>query len=85
MAKFQVTAPAGGYNGTVGNVQFHDGHAVIDNEKNPAELAYCRNAGYLIEDADGNPAEAAQDKAEAEKTDTKPAPRRAPAKKEADK
>lgn len=52
MATFKVTAPAGDYQGKVGNVQFTDGCAEIDDERNPMELDYCRNAGYLVEEVD---------------------------------
>lgn len=50
MAKFKVTAPSGDYDGMVGNVQFSDGCAVIDDERNASELEYCRTAGYLVEE-----------------------------------
>lgn len=49
MAKFKVTAPEPEYAGKVGKVQFHDGVATIDEDTHPAELAYCRQAGYLVE------------------------------------
>jgi hypothetical protein len=54
MATFKVTAPAGGYDGKVGNVEFRDGCVEIDDERNPMELDYCRNAGYLVEPLDGD-------------------------------
>ena len=50
--KFKVTAPAADYNGRTGNVQFSNGVAVIDDEANPMELAYCRGAGYSVEPAE---------------------------------
>lgn len=49
MAKFNVTTPAPGHTGAVGKVHFVDGAAVIDDETNPAELAYCRAQGYGVE------------------------------------
>jgi hypothetical protein len=49
MATFNVTAPNAEYDGMVGKVVFREGKAVIDEERNPGELAYCRNAGYLVE------------------------------------
>jgi hypothetical protein len=49
MAKFNVTAPEPAYGGTVGNIQFADGRAVIDEDTNPGELAYCRAQGYAVE------------------------------------
>ena len=75
--KYNVTAPEADYSGAVGNIQFAKGHAVIDDEQNPSELAYCRGAGYLVEEAD--------EPKPADKSETKSAPaRRAPAKKESD-
>lgn len=50
MATFNVTAPEAAYAGTVGKVQFHDGKATIDEGAHPAELAYCRSAGYGVEE-----------------------------------
>jgi hypothetical protein len=55
MATFNVTTPNQGYSGPVGAVQFHDGHAVIDGDRYPAELAYCRGAGYHVEEIDTAP------------------------------
>jgi len=54
MATYKVTAPAGPYQGKVGTVEFTDGCAEIDDERNPMELDYCRNAGYLVEPLDGD-------------------------------
>lgn len=62
MAKFIVSAPEAAYAGTVGNVQFRDGKAEIDDERNPAELAYCRSAGYRVDEADAVPDDAGQDR-----------------------
>lgn len=82
--KYKVTAPEAAYDGNVGNVQFTDGSAVIDEDTHPNELAYCRTAGYRVEEADGE--EPKQAEKPAEKTETKSAPaRRAPAKKEGEK
>jgi hypothetical protein len=78
--KYNVTAPEAGFSGAVGHIQFAKGTAVIDDEANPAELAYCRQAGYAVEDADGPKGE------QADMPETKSAPaRRAPVKKESDK
>lgn len=52
MGTFRVTSPAPGYAGLVGNVQFADGAAVIDEDANAAELAYVRAAGYGVEPLD---------------------------------
>lgn len=52
MTQYKVTAPSGDYDGNVGKVGFTGGVAVIDEARNPAELAYCRGAGYLVEPAD---------------------------------
>lgn len=57
MSVFKVTAPEAGYSGPVGKVQFRDGSAEIDDERNPAELNYCRNAGYLVEEVGAAPEE----------------------------
>jgi hypothetical protein len=77
MAIFKVTAPAAGYEGMVGNVRFVDGEASIDEDRNPAELAYCRGAGYRVEDAKQAPdnsgqAEASQDGGEGQDGGDKP-------------
>lgn len=50
MTQYQVTAPEADYSGPVGKVQFTNGTATIDDERNPAELAYCRGAGYVVEE-----------------------------------
>jgi hypothetical protein len=50
MTQYNVTAPEAGYDGTVGKVQFSDGSAVIDDAAHPGELAYCRGAGYRVEE-----------------------------------
>lgn len=68
MAKFNVTAPEPAYGGTVGSVQFTDGKAVIDEDTNPGELAYCRAQGYAVE--------AVEQPADAESTEEKKAPAR---------
>lgn len=57
MAIYIVSAPEAGHSGKVGNVEFHGGKAVIDDERNPAELAYCRSAGYLVEEDEHAPAD----------------------------
>jgi hypothetical protein len=49
MAKFNVRAPEPAYGGKVGEVQFADGLAVIDDEADPGVLAYCRAQGYAVE------------------------------------
>ena len=46
-----IKAPVAEFNGIVGGVQFANGEAETDN---PAVLAYCKAAGYTIED--GEPA-----------------------------
>lgn len=85
MAQFKVTAPEANYDGNVGNVQFTDGSAVIDEDTHPNELAYCKSAGYLVEEADSKSTPAAEDERPA-KAETKSTPsRRAPVKKESDK
>jgi hypothetical protein len=50
MAKFKVIAPVQDYVGSINAVQFTDGVAIIDEEIHPAVLAYCRNAGYHVEE-----------------------------------
>jgi hypothetical protein len=80
MTQFKVAAPEAGFSGAVGHIQFANGTAVIDDEANPAELAYCRSAGYAVEEADAPKGEPA------DMPETKSAPaRRAPVKKESDK
>ena len=66
MATFKIQAPNRAYTGTVGDVAFAKGDALVDDEKNPAELAYFRSAGYVVDevvpvepevcDDDNNPA-----------------------------
>jgi hypothetical protein len=72
MAKFNVSAPEADYAGTVGKVQFRGGKAVIDEDRNPAELAYCRNAGYLVEDDEHAPDETASGNGEGQGDGDKP-------------
>jgi hypothetical protein len=55
MGKFIVSAPEAGYEGKVGKVEFHGGKAVIDEDTHPGELAYCRSAGYLVEEDEHAP------------------------------
>lgn len=62
MTKFNVAAPEPAYSGAVGAVQFTGGKAVIDEDTNPGELAYCRAQGYGVE-----PAEEAEPEPEAPK------------------
>jgi hypothetical protein len=50
MGQFLVTTPVPGFTGDVGNVRFTDGVALIDDETDAAALAYCRSAGYTVED-----------------------------------
>jgi hypothetical protein len=47
--KFKVTAPVADFDGKTGDVNFSAGIAIIDDEANPMELAYCRTAGYSVE------------------------------------
>lgn len=61
MTTYIVSAPEAGYAGKVGDVSFSGGKAVIDDERNPAELAYCRNAGYLVEEDEHAPDSTGQD------------------------
>lgn len=49
MATHRVTTPAAGHTGLVGNVSFVNGVAEVDEALNPAELAYFRGAGYIVE------------------------------------
>lgn len=51
MTRFNVHAPEADYDGKVGDVKFADGKAVIDEDAHPAVLAYCRTAGYHVEEA----------------------------------
>lgn len=50
MTEYKVTAPAAGYSGPLGGVQFIDTVVVIDEATHPAELAYVRQAGYQVEE-----------------------------------
>jgi hypothetical protein len=50
MAQFLVSTPVPGFTGDVGKVRFTDGVALIDDETDAAALAYCRAAGYTVED-----------------------------------
>jgi hypothetical protein len=61
MSKFTVTAPEAGHEGKVGNVEFRDGKAVIDEDTHAAELAYCRSAGYTVEAVEGDGETPAED------------------------
>lgn len=45
---YKITAPAEGFNGMVGGVEFKDSVAETDNEQ---VVAYCRRAGYTVEPA----------------------------------
>lgn len=51
MAKFLITTPVPGYQGSVGGVHFANGRAEVDEDANPAEMAYFRDRGYGIQDA----------------------------------
>lgn len=48
-AKFQVTAPAGKITAKVVGVNFADGVAVVDAEKDRRALAYFKRSGYKVE------------------------------------
>lgn len=50
MAQHLVTTPVPGFTGDVGTVRFTDGVALIDDETDAAALAYCRSAGYTIDE-----------------------------------
>jgi hypothetical protein len=47
--KYKVTTPADKHTGQVGKVHFADGMATVDADEHAAELAYFRQAGYLVE------------------------------------
>lgn len=64
MAQFLVTTPVPGFTGDVGKVRFTDGVALIDDETDAAALAYCRAAGYTVEDPTGPEPEPEADPAE---------------------
>lgn len=53
MAKFLVKTPVPDYSGTLGDISFHNGRAVVDEDTHPAELAYCR-ARYTVEPYTGD-------------------------------
>jgi len=50
MATFKIQAPNRAYTGSVGDVAFAKGDALVDEATYPAELAYFRNAGYVVEE-----------------------------------
>jgi hypothetical protein len=50
MTQHLVTTIVPGFTGDVGTVRFTDGVALIDDETDAATLAYCRSAGYTVED-----------------------------------
>jgi len=57
MATHRITTPQAGHTGKVGNVEFVDGVAEIDEATYPGEFAYFNSAGYGVEELD--PAEEA--------------------------
>lgn len=54
MAKFEITAPALGFNGDVAGVAFAGGRATVDTERegDAAALGYFRRKGYTIVEAE---------------------------------
>jgi hypothetical protein len=48
--RYRVTTPVPDYRGSVGDVHFAAGEAVVDGDANPAEMAYFRARGYGIEE-----------------------------------
>jgi hypothetical protein len=44
-----ITAPVEGFHGEIGSVQFANGQAVTDD---PAVIAYCQGAGYVVDFGD---------------------------------
>ena len=54
MARYRVTTPAAGHTGQVGTIHFADGRAEVDSEAHEASLAYCRQAGYTVEELGGD-------------------------------
>lgn len=50
MTQYLVTTVVPGFTGDVGTVHFADGVALVDDEKDAATLAYCRSAGYTVEE-----------------------------------
>lgn len=53
--RYRITTPVAGYTGAVGKAHFADGVAELDDATHPAEVAYCRAAGYGIEELDAAP------------------------------
>jgi hypothetical protein len=51
VAQYLVTTPVPGFTGDVGSVHFADGVALVDGDADAAALAYCRAAGYTVEDS----------------------------------
>ncbi len=73
MAQVRIRTLVPGYSGSLGALQFVDGEAVADEATHAAEIAYCRDRGYLFP---GNAPEREQPQdGEAEGDDT-PMPRR---------
>jgi len=52
MATHKISAPEAGHTGKVGNVEFVDGVAEVDEAAYPGELAYFRAQGYGVEELD---------------------------------
>lgn len=48
--RYEITAPARGFNGTVAEVEFHQGQAAVDTEADGADaaLGYFRRKGYTV-------------------------------------
>lgn len=46
--KYDVKTPVSDFTGVVGSVGFAMGHALVDSETHPAELAYFQSAGYHV-------------------------------------
>lgn len=72
MAQHRVTALVSDYTGDVGTVRFTGGVALIDDETDAATLAYCRAAGYTVEDPEGSEPEPEPDPEEPEPVDPQP-------------
>lgn len=72
MSQYLVTTPVPGFTGDVGAVRFTEGVALIDDETDAAALAYCRGAGYTIDEPSGA-AEPAADEAPADEQPRKSA------------
>jgi len=49
---YRISTPIAGHTGSVGAVHFVDGVAELDDATHPAEVAYCRGAGYHLEELD---------------------------------